>query len=106
MLRSYLDRNDLTGTMPTELARMTSMTTMYVRLSLTLLVHGLRHKVLRWGGATRCHRIVHTNAGLCGALVSVGTVGTSYNDGIGGTALGTACGAFTPPRVPPESVRL
>jgi hypothetical protein len=47
---------------------------------------------------------VDNNAGLCGDLVSVGTVGTSYNgdydsyngdssdnDGIGGTALGTAC---------------
>jgi hypothetical protein len=50
----------------------------------------------------RCHSHVHTNAGLCGALVSVGSVGTSYTGGISGTALGTACGAFTPPRVPPE----
>jgi hypothetical protein len=41
------------------------------------------------GGATRCHRNVHTNAGLCGDLVSVGTVGTSYSTT--GTALGTAC---------------
>jgi hypothetical protein len=48
--------------------------------------------VLRWGGATRCHRGVYNNAGLCGALVSVGTVGTSYAPyGIRGTALGTAC---------------
>jgi hypothetical protein len=47
---------------------------------------------------------VHTNAGLCGDLISVGTVGTSYSTT--GTALGTACGAFTPPRVPPESLRL
>ena len=39
----------------------------------------------------RCHSHVHTNAGLCGALVSVGTVGTSYTGGISGTALGTAC---------------
>jgi hypothetical protein len=92
--------------MPTELARLTSMTRMYVRLSLTLLVHGFRHRVLRWGGATRCHRGVWNNPGLCGDLVSVGSVGTSYTGGIGGTALGTACGAFTPPRVPPESLRL
>jgi hypothetical protein len=49
---------------------------------------------------------VYNNAGLCGDLVSVGSVGTSYTGGIDGTALGTACGAFTPPRVPPESVRL
>jgi hypothetical protein len=35
---------------------------------------------------------VYNNAGLCGALVSVGTVGTSYAPyGIRGTALGTAC---------------
>jgi hypothetical protein len=34
---------------------------------------------------------VHTNAGLCGPLVSVGSVGTSYTDGLGGTNLGTAC---------------
>ena len=31
------------------------------------------------------------NAGLCGPLVSVGTVGTSYSLGIGGTNLNTAC---------------
>ena len=48
--------------------------------------------MLRWGGATRCHRYVYSNAGLCGDLVSVGTVGTSYAPyGIRGTALGTAC---------------
>jgi hypothetical protein len=44
----------------------------------------------------RRHRAVHNNTGLCGDLVSVGTVGTSYGcwggcDGISGTALGTAC---------------
>jgi hypothetical protein len=60
------------------------------------LLHGFRHRVLRWGGATRCHSYVLNNAGLRGDLVSVGTFGTAYsgdsdNDGIGGTALGTAC---------------
>ena len=36
------------------------------------------------------------NAGLCGDLVSVGSVGTSYTNGIGGTALGTACPTVSP----------
>jgi hypothetical protein len=41
---------------------------------------------------------VFNNTGLCGAIVSVGSVGTSYNGnwdgsigGLNGTALGTAC---------------
>jgi hypothetical protein len=34
---------------------------------------------------------VQDNPGLCGPLVSVGIVGTSYSGGIGGTNLGTAC---------------
>jgi hypothetical protein len=41
------------------------------------------------GGATRCHRSVSGAGGLCGALVSVGSVGTAY--WTSGTALGTAC---------------
>jgi hypothetical protein len=41
------------------------------------------------GGATRCHRSVNGIAGLCGALVSVGSVGTAYSRSR--TALGTAC---------------
>jgi hypothetical protein len=31
------------------------------------------------------------NTGLCGDLVSVGSVGTSYTGGIGGTNLGNCC---------------
>jgi hypothetical protein len=34
---------------------------------------------------------VNNNEGLCGDLVIVGSVGTSYTDGIGGTNLGDAC---------------
>ena len=34
----HLGGNDLTGSMPTELGRLRSLTWMYVRLSLTLLV--------------------------------------------------------------------
>jgi hypothetical protein len=34
---------------------------------------------------------VHTNAEMCGPLVSVGSVGTSYTLGTSGTNLGTAC---------------
>jgi hypothetical protein len=44
---------------------------------------------------------VYNNAGLCGDIVSVGTVGTSYGGGISGTALGTACPS--PPPSPPSS---
>jgi hypothetical protein len=48
---------------------------------------------------------VYNSAGLCGDLVSVGTVGTSYYFGIGGTALGTACPSPppSPPPPPPPS---
>jgi len=34
---------------------------------------------------------MHSNEGLCGDLVSVGSVGTSYTNGIGSTNLGNAC---------------
>jgi hypothetical protein len=53
---------------------------------------------------------VYNNAGLCGPLVSVGTVGTSYSCGhldrspgcgIGGTNLGTACPSPPPSPAPP-----
>jgi hypothetical protein len=44
---------------------------------------------------------VFNNAGLCGDLVSVGSVGTSYSGGISGTALGTACPSPPPPPSPP-----
>jgi hypothetical protein len=93
--------------MPTELGLLTSMVGLYVHRE-TLphpLLQGLRHRVLRWGGATRCHRRVYNNAGLCGDLVSVGTVGTSYScyqcDGLGGTALGTACPTTSPTTITP-----
>jgi hypothetical protein len=47
--------------------------------------------VLWWSSA------VHHNAGLCGPLVSVGSVGTSYtNDGIVGTNLTNACPRILP----------
>jgi hypothetical protein len=35
--------------------------------------------------------MVNDNAGLCGDLVSVGSVGTNYNGGIVGTNLGNPC---------------
>ena len=50
---------------------------------------------------------VHTNAGLCGDLVSVGSVGTNYNcyasgsfngcSGVSGTDLWNACPSPSPP---------
>jgi hypothetical protein len=43
---------------------------------------------------------VHTNAGLCGPLVSVGSVGTSYTNGIGGTNLGNDCPTSAPTSAP------
>jgi hypothetical protein len=53
---------------------------------------------------------VHNNAGLCGPLVSVGTVGTNYNcfwnnnvngcDGVQGTNLGTACSSRLDDQLP------
>jgi len=53
-----------------------------------------------WGLVVICSQ-VHTNVGLCGPLVSVGSVGTNYHcwannnahgcDGLGGTNLGNAC---------------
>ena len=47
---------------------------------------------------------MHTNAGLCGDLVSVGSVGTSYGGGIDGTNLGNCCGGIcSPPPSPPPS---
>jgi len=51
---------------------------------------------------------VDTNAGLCGPLVSVGSVGTSYTlgyyNGIGGTNLGNCCpGTCSPPPSSPPS---
>ena len=42
-----------------------------------------------WG-----HRNLKDNAGLCGDVVSVGTVTTSYDTS--GTALGTACPTVSP----------
>jgi len=55
---------------------------------------------LRSGSVVMCS-FVYNNAGLCGPLVSVGSVGTNYNcyanydyngcDGLGGTNLGNAC---------------
>jgi hypothetical protein len=60
---------------------------------------------------------VFDNAGLCGDLVSVGSLGTYYSEGNGegsegaplrGTALGTACPSPPPPSIntmsPPPSV--
>ena len=56
---------------------------------------------------------VHTNAGLCGPLVSVGSVGTNYNcylngnsngcDGIHGTNLGNDCPTSSPTTASPTS---
>jgi hypothetical protein len=43
---------------------------------------------------------VENNAGLYGCLVSVGSVGTSYTNGIAGTGLGTACPSPPPPSPP------
>jgi hypothetical protein len=59
---------------------------------------------------------VHTNAGLCGPLVSMGSVGTNYNcwannnpygcDGTQGTNLGTDCPTQTPTGDPAGYVRI
>ena len=57
-------------------------------------------------GCSGWHRYVANNAGLCGDLVSIGYVGTSYNcfangnfngcDGLQGTNLGNACASTSP----------
>jgi hypothetical protein len=63
---------------------------------------------LRSGSVVMCS-YVHTNAGLCGPLVSVGNVGTDYHcwlghnrgcPGIGGTNLDTACPSTAPTSAP------
>ena len=41
-------------------------------------------------------RRVYNNEGLCGDLVSVGSVGTSYTNGIVGTNLGISCTDLPP----------
>ena len=46
---------------------------------------------------------MYTNAGLCGPLVSVGSVGTSYTGGIGGTNLGNDCPTLSPSSAPSEA---
>jgi hypothetical protein len=62
--RRYLDNNALTGSLPTELMRLTAMT----RIN------------------------VYNNSGLCGDILSLGTFGTNYwGGGTWLTALGTAC---------------
>ena len=43
---------------------------------------------------------MYNNAGLCGPLVSVGSVGTSYTEGIGGTNLGNTCPTIAPTSSP------
>ena len=56
-------------------------------------------------GCTGWYRWLDGNAGLCGAVVSVGTVGTSYNTD--GTNLGNDCPTTSPttsaPTVAPSS---
>jgi len=70
-----VDGNNLRGALPTELGLLTNMATFRV----------------------------FDNAGLCGDLVSVGsvgvpipTIGTSYTDGIDNTNLGTVCPRLSP----------
>ena len=46
---------------------------------------------------------VYNNAELCGPLVSVGSVGTSYSGGIGDTNLGNVCPTESPTTVAPTS---
>jgi len=69
----YMQRSDLSGTIPTEFAQLTAINNFYVQ----------------------------NNTGLCGPLVSVGTLGTSYNEGTIGTNLGNTCPPPSPPSPPP-----
>jgi hypothetical protein len=48
------------------------------------------------------HSYVYSNEGLCGDLVSVGTVGTNYVNGINGTNLGNCCPDDCPSPPPPS----
>jgi hypothetical protein len=93
--------NSITGPIPTEFGRMTALVN--VALDQNALTGTLPMELARLTAVTRFE--VHTNPGLCGDLVSVGTLGTSYTDGIDATALGTACASPPPPRQRPPPPR-
>ena len=96
-LRLY--SNSLSGTFPTELGELTSLR------ELSLQTNALSGTIpTELGDLNMRSFYVHTNAGLCGPLASVGMsvylaelgmyitqATTSYTDGIGGTSLNTAC---------------
>jgi hypothetical protein len=46
---------------------------------------------------------VYNTAGLCGPLVSVGSLGTNYNYGVVGTNLGNDCPTDAPTPAPPTT---
>jgi len=48
-------------------------------------------------------RALFNNAGLCGPVVSMGTVGTSYYNGVEGTNLGNDCPTIAPSASPTSS---
>ena len=50
-----------------------------------------------------CRRLVLNNQGLCGPLVSVGSVGTNFEAGIGNTNLGNDCPTDAPTASPTAS---
>jgi hypothetical protein len=82
-----LYRNQLTGSIPTELALLTDAAAFVVDYN--QLTGSIPTELALLTDAA--FFIVHDNPGLCGDLVSVGAYGTAYLNGIGNTLLGTAC---------------
>jgi len=97
----YLSESSLTGPIPSEMGQMTALVN--VALDQNALTGTLPMELAQLTALTRFE--VHTNPGLCGDLVSVGTLGTSYTAGVDATALGTACASPPPPFSPGECPR-
>jgi hypothetical protein len=99
VLSSDVDQNYLQGTFPTELGLLTALT----------VFGGMRNNLegpipTEFGLLTLMNFMaVWNNAGLCGPLVSVGNVGTSYDSGTYGTNLGTDCITAAPTSGPTSS---